>query len=119
MEGRRRNPGRARAARAGKRRLKSRYRQNKAGMLCISGIVLVLLLTMSTQIFRLYQRNEGLKEEESQLEGQLEQETQRQEEIQNYEQYVTTPEYIEQAAKTKLGLVYSNEIIFREQKMEP
>lgn len=87
-------------------------------MLCISCIVLFLLVAMSTQIFRLYQKNEDLKAEEQQKTAQLEEEQERQEEIEDYEEYVTTPEYIEQIAKTKLGLVYSNEIIFKEQKEE-
>lgn len=74
---------------------------------------------MSTQIFRLYQKNEDLKMAEIQKTAELEEEQERQEEIQAYEKYVTTPEYIEQIAKTKLGLIYSNEIVFKEQKEEP
>ena len=88
-------------------------------MLCISCIVLFLLLAMSTQILRLYGKSQDLQEKEAQLVSQLEGEQERQEEIQAYENYVTTPEYIEQLAKTKLGLVYSDEIIFKERKAEP
>ena len=86
--------------------------------MCISCIVLFLLIAMSTQIFRLYQQNEDLKAEETQKTAELEGEQERQEEIQAYEEYVATPEYIEQIAKTKLGLVYSNEIVFKEQKSQ-
>lgn len=118
-EQRNRKPGEARARRASQRRQRSRYKQNKAGMLCISCIVLFLLAGMSTQIFRLYQKKEELKVQENQRMAQLEDEQERKEEIQAYEAYVTMPEYIEQIAKTKLGLVYSNEIIFKEQKTEP
>ena len=115
----RRQTGRASAARASKRRWKRRYRQNKAGMLCISCIVLFMLIAMSTQIARLHEKNETLASEERELIKQLESEQKRQDEIASYEEYVTTPEYIEQIAKTKLGLVYPNEIIFKEQKTEP
>lgn len=84
--------------------------------MCISFIVLVLLTAMSTQIFWVHLQNKELEREEQQKTAQLESEQERQEEIRAYEEYVTTPEYIEQLAKTRLGLVYSNEIVFREQQ---
>ena len=115
----RRQPGQASATRASRQRLKRRYRQNKAGMLCISCIVLFMLIAISTQIARLYERSETLAQKEQELREQLKNEQERQAEIAAYEEYVTTPEYIEQIAKTKLGLVYTNEIIFKEQKTEP
>ncbi len=118
-EQKRQQARRARAARAGRRKQMGRYRQNKMGMLCISCIVFLLLAGMSTQILRLYQKNEALKEKENQLVSQLESEQERQEEILSYESYVTTPEHIERIAKTKLGLVYPGEIIFKEQPKEP
>jgi len=118
-EQKKRRAGEARSRRANQRRQRNHYKQNKAGMLCISCIVLFLLVAMSTQIFRLYQKKEDLAVQEKQRMVQLENEQERQEEIKAYEEYVTMPEYIEQIAKTKLGLVYSNEIIFKEQKEEP
>ena len=38
----------------------------------------------------------------------------RQEELKNYEAYTKTQEYMEGVAKSKLGMVHKNEIIFRE-----
>lgn len=84
----------------------------------ILGVVVVLLAAMSVQIFTLHQKNEGYKARERQLEAELKDEEGRREEIAAYEAYVMTPEYIEQIAKTKLGLIYSNEIIFKEKKPE-
>ncbi len=95
-------------------RMRRQRKQNKAGMLCITLIVLMLVGVMSVQIVSLYKKNKGYGEKETDLKVQLEAEEQRQGEIQEYEEYVTTKEYIEQIAKTKLGLLYSNEIIFRE-----
>lgn len=89
------------------------------GVLCVSCIVLVLVVAMSTQIYRLHAKDEALAEEERQLTLELENEQDRQQEIEEYGDYVTTPEYIEQIAKSRLGLVHSNEIIFKEQKEEP
>lgn len=104
----------ARSLGAQRMRMRRRKKQNKTGMLCITLIVLILTGVMSVQIISLYQKNEGYKKKEADLKLQLEAEQQRKEEIQEYEEYVTTKEYIEQIAKTKLGLVYSNEIIFKE-----
>lgn len=83
-------------------------------MICITLIVLILVGVMSVQIVSLYQKNQSYQAKETELQAQLESEQQRQVELKEYEQYVTTKEYIEQVAKTKLGLVYSNEIIFKE-----
>lgn len=108
--------GQARALRARRVQQKRHYKQNKAGIWCVSCIVLILIIAMSTQIFRLHLQNEEMKAEEQRKTEQLEAEQERQEEIRAYEDYVTTPEYIEQLAKTRLGLVYSNEIVFKEEK---
>lgn len=110
--------GHARTVRVQKRRMKRQYKQNKAGMICISFVVLILMAAMSVQIVRLREQNKELGKEEKRLTAQLEEEQQRQEEIKAYEEYVMTPEYIEQIAKTRLGLVYSNEIIFKERQPE-
>lgn len=114
MEDRRTRPEQARAVRARRSRQRSRRRQNRAGMLSITGIVFVLLVAMSVQIFLLYQKNEDYKVREKQLTAELRSEEERSKEIAAYEEYVATPEYIEQIAKTKLGLIYANEIIFKE-----
>ena len=45
---------------------------------------------------------------------QMETELSRQQEIEEYEAYTKTQEYVEEIAKSKLGLVYKDEIIFKE-----
>ena len=52
------------------------------------------------------------KEEALTEEVQAEQEKQK--ELSDYEQYTKTDDYTESTAKSKLGLVYDNEIVFRE-----
>jgi cell division protein DivIC len=44
----------------------------------------------------------------------LEAQQEKREELDNYEEYIQTEEYKESVAKSKLGLVHQNEIIFRE-----
>ncbi len=115
MDERRTRQQQARSRRAGQRKQR---RQNKAGMRCIVLIVLCLLVGISVQIHHLWGKNEAYKVKEKQLTNQLELELERQEEIAAYEEYAATPEYIVELAKTKLGLVNENEIIFKERKPE-
>lgn len=109
---------RARRSGAERTRLRRRRKQNKSSIICISLIVFTLIGVMSVQIVSVYQRNESYKTQETELQAQLETEQVRQGELKEYEKYVGTREYIEQVAKTRLGLVYSNEIIFKEKTAE-
>ena len=83
-------------------------------MVCITLIVLMFVGVLSVQIISVYGRNQSYQVQEEELQSQLESQQSRQKELKEYEKYVTTREYIEQVAKTKLGLVYPNEIIFKE-----
>lgn len=108
----------ARRAGAQRTRMRRKRKQNKSAVLCVSLITLMLLGVMSVQILSLYGRNQSYQEKEQELQTQLESEQQRQLELKEYEEYVKTKEYIEQTAKTKLGLAYPNEIIFKEKEKE-
>ena len=50
------------------------------------------------------------------LQQQYEEETERSTEIDDLETYMKSSQYIEDVAKSKLGLTYKNEIIFKEKK---
>lgn len=97
--------------RKGRRRKDS----NRAGKICISCIVLMFMGVMSVQIVNLYQKDQEYIKKEQSLEGQLADETERQTQLEEYEAYTQTQQYIEDIAKSKLGLAYGNEIIFKEQ----
>lgn len=94
----------------------SRYRKkkNRAGRASIACIVVLLLAVMSVQIVRLYYKNQEYIAREAELLEQLEEETERQDQISEYETYIGSQEYVEDTAKSKLGLIYDNEIIFKE-----
>lgn len=106
----------ARKASAQRTRMRRRGKQNKNGMLCITLIVLILAGVMSVQIINLSHKNQSYGNRQQELQAQLESEQQRKKELEEYEKYINTEEYIEQAAKTRLGLVHKNEIIFKEKK---
>ena len=85
-------------------------RNNRAGKICISMILVVFAAAMSA-----YQKDQEYARKQEQLEVQLQDETARQEELQNYQSYTQSQEYVEDIAKSKLGLAYDNEIIFKEE----
>lgn len=93
---------------------RKKKKQNRAGKLCISCMVMVMILILSIQIVRLYGKNEEYKVQQKQLEAQLEDEQQRSKDLQEQEKYVGSKQYIEDTAKSKLGMVYKDEIVFKE-----
>lgn len=86
---------------------------NSAGTMSIIFIVLVFLVVMSIQIYKLKQKDEILAEREQNLMEQLTEEMLREEELKELDLYTRSMEYIKDMAN-KLGLVYENEIIFKE-----
>jgi cell division protein DivIC len=69
---------------------------------------------MSFRIVNLYHQKQDYTQKEAALNEQIEEELSRQEELEKYEKYVQTDEYVEKVAQSKLGLVYDNEIVFKE-----
>ena len=92
----------------------SSRRANQTGKMCVTLIVLAMIGVMSVQIVNLYQKDQQLIAQEKLLQKQMETELSRQQEIEEYEAYTKTQEYVEEIAKSKLGLVYKDEIIFKE-----
>lgn len=88
--------------------------ENRVGKLCISMILIAFVAAMSVQIARTYQKDQEYMARQAELEAQLEAEQARQRELEQYEAYIQTPEYVEEIAKSRLGLAYENEIIFKE-----
>ena len=82
--------------------------------MCISIIVVVFVAVMAIQIYQLRQKDADYMARENELKEQYEQETQRSSEIDDLEKYMQSSEYYEDVAKSKLGLTYKNEIIFKE-----
>lgn len=88
---------------------------NRTGKICISMILVAFVVVMSIQIVRVYGKEQEYAARQAVLEQQLEAEEQRKEDLAEYERYTRTTQYIEDLAKSKLGLLYENEIIFREE----
>ena len=88
------------------------------GAISIGTIVLAFLVVMSIQIIKLKEKDETNSQVESQKLQEYEAETQRAQELEELEKYmnIDNKEFVEDIAKSKLGLAYENEIIFKERE---
>lgn len=84
-----------------------------AGTMSIVFIVVVFVVVMSIQIYKLKIKDDLLKEREENLQQQLTEEVNREQELEELDLYTQSMEYIKDMAN-KLGLVFENEIIFKE-----
>ncbi|WP_236355006.1 septum formation initiator [Konateibacter massiliensis] len=74
----------------------------------------MLLVVISVKSVELHAKNEQYIQKETQLTKERDAELDRQGELEEYAKYVETKEFIVDVAKEKLGLVYDDEIIFKE-----
>jgi cell division protein DivIC len=93
---------------------RSKKGRRGAGTVSIGIVVMLFLVVMAYQIYRVKQKDDSYGERLEELQAQLEDETERGSEIDALEEYMKSDEYIEDTAKSKLGLAYDNEIIFKE-----
>lgn len=82
-------------------------------MLCITFVVSVLLVVLLFEGHSLKAKIVANDGKTAQLEQQIEEENQRTEDISGLQDYMQSDEYLEKAAKEKLGLIRDNEIIFK------
>ncbi len=92
---------------------RGRKKQNRMAKFSISCIVFLLIALMSTQIVKLYQKNQELAVKEAAYKEQKLAEEARQRELEEQEKSMESQEYIEKEAH-RYGLFYDDEIIYRE-----
>ncbi len=97
---------------------RQRRKSRRGGAVSVSLIVIVFLIVMTVQIVQLKDKETAYAKQKAEAQQQLDDEQTRSEEIQDLYQYMKSDEYIEDVAKSKLGLAYPNEIIFKEKKAE-
>lgn len=88
-------------------------RQNRLGMVLVTGVVVSLCLVLMFSMMSLKKKRDGYVERQESLEQQIEAENKRAEDLVEYEKYTKTAAYVEEVAKDKLGLVYEDEIVFQ------
>lgn len=92
---------------------RKRY-QNRFGMFLVSLVVILILVLVEVRSLELQRKIDAKMAEEAQLETQIEAENRRAEEIGKFGKEVQTKGYIESVAREKLGLVYEDEILFKQ-----
>ena len=86
------------------------------GRSTIMVIALVLLGSLMLQSKTLERRRDYYDSKATALEKSIESEKERTKEIEAEKEHMKTDEYVEEAAREKLGLVKDNEIVFQEEK---
>ena len=95
------------------RRKNEQKLQNIKAMKIVATILLILTLALGINAYRILDKQNEYNKQIEALERQIESERDRKNEIEDMKDYMSTREFIEETAKSKLGLVYKNEIIFR------
>ncbi len=91
-------------------------RQNRFSMFLVTLVVVMILVAVAVQSVELQRKIDVKAREEKILDEQIAAEESRTEEIEKFEKEVQTKGYIEDIAREKLGLVYEDEILFKEEK---
>lgn len=93
-----------------------RSSKKRGGTLSVAVIVVAFLIVMIFQIVQLKNKETAYAQQTAELNKQLKEETERTDEINALADYMQSDHYIEDMAKSKLGLAYDNEIIFKEKE---
>ena len=88
---------------------------NKVSIFVITVVVLMITIVAFVKCAELEKKVSEYDQVEQQLEEQIAREEARTAELVEYEKYTQTMKYIEDVAKSKLGLVYEGEIIFKQE----
>lgn len=94
--------------------MRRKKREKRSGRRSFACIIILLIIVMSVQIVKLYQKDQEYIRTEEELNAVYESETERKEQISDYEEYIGSREYVEDTARSRLGMIYDNETIFRE-----
>ena len=101
---------------ARKRRVAYRKRQqNRFSMFLVTLVVVMMLVLVGVRSVELRSKIDAKAAELSQLEAQIEAYEERAAEIEALGKEVQTKGYIEDVAREKLGLVYEDEILFKQE----
>ena len=101
-------------ARARRRVAYRKRKQNRFSMFLVSLVVLMIMIVVAVKSVELQGKIDAKANEEEQLDKQISAEKDRAEEIEKFGKEVQTKGYIEDVAREKLGLVYEDEILFKE-----
>ncbi len=87
---------------------------NKLNSICIIAILTVFSCVMLYKMVEVNQKNYVYANEKDRLEKEITEQEAKKEELTELEEDMQTLKYVEKVAREKLGLVYPDEIIFRQ-----
>ncbi|MDF2944787.1 MAG: hypothetical protein K0S01_3645 [Herbinix sp.] len=93
-----------------------RRQKKRTGIGVIALVVLILCGIVSYRRISLVDESKEAKLTIGRLEAQIEEQKERTIDINNMKAYVQSKRYIEDTAREKLGLVYKDEYIFKQEK---
>lgn len=100
---------------ARRRRIAYRKRQqNRFSMFLVTLVIVMILVLVGVRSVELRDKIDAKTAEAAQLDSQIEAERERTVEIESLSKEIQTKGYIEDIAREKLGLVYEDEILFKE-----
>ncbi|MCD7806814.1 MAG: septum formation initiator family protein [Lachnospiraceae bacterium] len=92
---------------------RTRY-HNRMGISVVCVLVIVIAVVFAVNSGALMSKKAEYQAQLDSLEAELESETAREEELEEYEKYTQTMKFVEEVAREKLGMVYEDEIIFKD-----
>lgn len=107
--------GRMRTKTGKKPAFRRKRNENRLGMTMVAVTIIMVVAVVGVNSVSLKQKQEKYMQRELELQQQIDKELSRTEELKELETYTKTKKYAEEIAKEKLGLVYENEIIFKEE----
>ena len=93
--------------------MRSRRPANLGSMMLVTVVVAMILCVVFFKNRELNEKKAVYEKREQYLLEKIEEQNARSEEIEEYRKYMQTKQYIEDMAKSRLGLVYKDEIIFK------
>ena len=97
------------------RRMRKLQNSNRAGLLVVCLIVIVLGAAMAVGSASLRQKSSEYEQQKEALAAKIAGEQQRSLDLEDYQNYTKSKKFIEEMAKEKQGLVNPDEIIFKAQ----
>ena len=84
-------------------------------MFLVSIVVLMMVIVVSIRGGEMRDKLDAYTARQEELQQQIDKEKARSEEIEEYRKYTQTKKFAEEIAKDKLGLVYEDEILFKQE----
>lgn len=100
--------------RGGRPAFRKKKNENRLGMLMATLAILMVAIVVGVNSFSLVEKQKQYRQREAELSALIQKEIDREAELQDFSAYTKTKKYVEEVAKDKLGLVYENEIIFKQ-----